>query len=289
MVDEMRKKAEIKRNIQSKYPFRKRELYNKADVRLRPEELKDYFIDTIEICGKESAIENVENIKIGTEKCVWVLYSDNEILQVGEVESHRLLQELESDIEDMYADNEFSIESIDDECTLVALDTAFYLNTYYVKEGKDISKNRNKYMYKKIREENLKLSISIIDIDAYLHIKEMTNELEKQMIEMTKSYFAESQIAYYSQAKYWNVFYSGVGYKALELFRNQNEEQKMKTGRPVSEDPRAYKISARLTAAELEEFETYARSQGMTNAEVIKRGIRMQMEAGTLDKLQKND
>lgn len=56
----------------------------------------------------------------------------------------------------------------------------------------------------------------------------------------------------------------------------------MKTGRPVSEDPRAYKISARLTAAELEEFETYARRQGLTNAEVIKRGIRMQIDAESL-------
>ena len=56
----------------------------------------------------------------------------------------------------------------------------------------------------------------------------------------------------------------------------------MRTGRPVSEDPRAYKISARLTAAELEEFETYARRQGLTNAEVIKRGIRMQIDAESL-------
>lgn len=53
----------------------------------------------------------------------------------------------------------------------------------------------------------------------------------------------------------------------------------MRTGRPISEDPRAYKISARLTAAELEEFEAYARRQGLTNAEVIKRGIRMQIES----------
>lgn len=53
----------------------------------------------------------------------------------------------------------------------------------------------------------------------------------------------------------------------------------MRTGRPVSEDPRAYKISARLTAAELAEFEAYARSQGLTNAEVIKRGIKMQIDA----------
>lgn len=60
----------------------------------------------------------------------------------------------------------------------------------------------------------------------------------------------------------------------------------MRTGRPVSEDPRAYKISARLTATELKEFEDYARAQGMTNAEVIKRGIRMQME---MDKIEKKD
>lgn len=52
----------------------------------------------------------------------------------------------------------------------------------------------------------------------------------------------------------------------------------MRTGRPVSEDPRAYKISARLTAEELEEFEAYARKHGLTNAEVIKRGIKLQIE-----------
>ena len=61
----------------------------------------------------------------------------------------------------------------------------------------------------------------------------------------------------------------------------------MRTRRPVSEAPRAYKISARLTATELEEFEAYARRQGLTNAEVIKRGIRMQMEAEVLNKAQK--
>ena len=193
-------------------------------MKLKPEELKDYFITTIEICQKESAIKSVENIKIGTEKCVWVLYSDNEILQVGEVESHRLKQELTSDIEDMYADRKYSIETIEDDCPLIALDTAFYLNTYWVRDDDNITKDRNKYMYRKIREENSKLSISIIDTDKYLKIKEVGTTLEKQMIEMTKSYFAESKIAYYSQAKYWNVFYSGVGYKALELFRNQNEE-----------------------------------------------------------------
>lgn len=53
----------------------------------------------------------------------------------------------------------------------------------------------------------------------------------------------------------------------------------MRTGRPVSEDPRAYKISARLTASELENFEAYARRQGLTNVEVIKRGIQLQIDA----------
>ena len=52
----------------------------------------------------------------------------------------------------------------------------------------------------------------------------------------------------------------------------------MRTGRPVAEDPRAYKISARLTAKELEEFESYAKRHDLTNAEVIKRGIKMQLD-----------
>lgn len=58
----------------------------------------------------------------------------------------------------------------------------------------------------------------------------------------------------------------------------------MRTGRPFAKDPRAYKISARLTASELEEFEAYARKHNLTNAQVIKNGIQMQLE---LDRKQK--
>jgi len=53
---------------------------------------------------------------------------------------------------------------------------------------------------------------------------------------------------------------------------------RMRTGRPAIEDPKAYKISARLTASELAEFEAYARRNNLTNAEVIKRGIKMQLD-----------
>lgn len=63
----------------------------------------------------------------------------------------------------------------------------------------------------------------------------------------------------------------------------------MRTGRPVSEDPRAYKISARLTASELEEFEAYAKRQGLTNAEVIKRGIRIQLDSEKKETDEKGD
>ena len=52
----------------------------------------------------------------------------------------------------------------------------------------------------------------------------------------------------------------------------------MRTGRPVAEDPRAYKISARLTARELEECEAYAKKHNLTNAQVIKNGIKLQIE-----------
>lgn len=53
----------------------------------------------------------------------------------------------------------------------------------------------------------------------------------------------------------------------------------MKVGRTNSETPRAYIISVRLTETELEELEDYACRQGMTNAEVIKCGIKMQLNS----------
>lgn len=63
----------------------------------------------------------------------------------------------------------------------------------------------------------------------------------------------------------------------------------MRTGRPVSEDPRAYKISARLTASELEEFEAYAKRHGLTKAEIIKRGIRIQLDSKKKETDEKGD
>jgi len=52
----------------------------------------------------------------------------------------------------------------------------------------------------------------------------------------------------------------------------------MRTGRPKVDNPRAFKVNARLTAKELEEFEAYAKRHNLTNAEVIKRGIKMQLD-----------
>lgn len=52
----------------------------------------------------------------------------------------------------------------------------------------------------------------------------------------------------------------------------------MRTGRPKVDNPRAFKVNARLTAEELAEFEAYAKKHNLTNAEVIKRGIRMLLD-----------
>ena len=158
-------------------------------------------------------------------KCVWILFGksgDEYIaLQVGEVAIERAVNEIVSDIDAMYSKDEYSFGLMSDEEELTIIDTEFYKNTYAVKD----EKKKRSYAYRKMRDDFEELLIYQLRIDEYLGLdsglyanKECEN-VRSELIEMTKSYYAEAKLAYETQARYWNPYYSGVGYESLKLIK----------------------------------------------------------------------
>lgn len=158
-------------------------------------------------------------------KCVWILYGklkgEYVALQVGEVVVERAAKEILSDIKAMYANEEYSVSAMSDEEELIIIDTEFYKNTYAVKDVK----YKRFYAYRKMREDFEELLIYQLKIDDYLGLsndncdKEGCEKVRYELIEMTKSYYAEAKLAYETQARYWNPYYSGVGYESLKLIK----------------------------------------------------------------------
>ncbi|MCM1233785.1 MAG: hypothetical protein NC489_27045 [Ruminococcus flavefaciens] len=161
-------------------------------------------------------------------KCVWILFgkygNEYDALQVGEVSLEYAEREILSDIVAMYADDTYSFKAMADIDELTIIDTEFYRNTYFVKEVK----NKKVYAYRKMRDDYEELIIYQLKIDEYLGLENESRETDKisdELIQMSKSYYAESKLAYDTQALYWNPYYSGVGYEALKLIKNNGREK----------------------------------------------------------------
>ena len=208
-----------KREISDRYPLR-----HKNDKKpCQFQDIKKYLDLLINIT------QECNEIKINQygrdKKCVWILFGkcrdEYVALQVGEVAIERAAKEILSDIRAMYAKDEYSINLMSEEDELTIIDTEFYENTYAVK---DVSKKRV-YAYRKMRDDFDELIIYQLKIDDYLglssgiHKKEECEKVRNELIEMTKSYYAESKLAYETQARYWNPYYSGVGYESLKLIK----------------------------------------------------------------------
>lgn len=173
--------------------------------------------------------QKCDDIKINQygrdKKCVWILFGkcgdEYVALQVGEVAIERAKKEILSDIKAMYSEVEYSFNAMSEEDELTIIDTEFYKNTYAVKDVKQ----KRVYAYRKMRDDFDELIIYQLKIDDYLglnngiNIKEGCEIVRNELIEMTKSYYAESKLAYETQARYWSPYYSGVGYESLKLIK----------------------------------------------------------------------
>lgn len=214
----IRKKSK-KREISVLYPLQHKNDKHPCSF----QEIEKYLDFVINITQKSNDIKN--NRYGNDKKCVWILFGkcgDEYIaLQVGEVAIERAVNEIVSDIDAMYSKDEYSLDSMSDEEELTIIDTEFYKNTYAVK---DVKKKRI-YAYRKMRDDFEELLVYQLRIDEYLGLdsglyenKEFEN-VRSELIEMTKSYYAEAKLAYETQARYWNPYYSGVGYESLKLIK----------------------------------------------------------------------
>lgn len=208
-----------KREISARYP-----LHHKNDKQpCQFKKIEKYLDFVIRI---ELKCDDIKINQYGRDKkCVWILFGkcgdEYVALQVGEVAIERAKKEILSDIKVMYSEVEYSFNAMSEEDELTIIDTEFYKNTYAVKDVKQ----KRVYAYRKMRDDFDELIIYQLKIDDYLglnngiNIKEECEIVRNELIEMTKSYYAESKLAYETQARYWNPYYSGVGYESLKLIK----------------------------------------------------------------------
>lgn len=216
-----------KRDICKNYSLQHKEMYKDKEP-CKFQEIEKY----LNLMATVTEEREVTVCQYGNDKkCVWILFgikgNEYTALQIGEVSMECAKEEIAADIKAMYSGDEYSFDKLDEDEELFVIDTEFYKNTY---ASVDVEREKKrKYAYRKMRDDFEKLAFYQLKIDEYLGLSSKENEnadskkVEDELVQMTKSYYAESKLAYHTQARYWNPYYSGVGYEALELFRSQQK------------------------------------------------------------------
>lgn len=219
------KKEEMKINS-----FEKKEQYKKIRAKKRNEldNVDLYLKEIVRFDNKDKLgdiIEKIKNKKLNG-KNVWALFgkinkTDEVCLQVGA--GINIENEIIFDINKMYCEDD-SISKSNEALEIKSKNTQFYKNVYNINAGDD----KNKYIYRKIRQEYEELIFYYIDIDVYLGIKDFKcdNKAVNNILDLSKMYYAETMFAYETQAIYWNVFRSGVGVETLKLLLSEEKEDK---------------------------------------------------------------
>lgn len=174
--------------------FEKRELYKKVNAKKRNElDNADSYLKEIVRLRKEDKLEEVIksiNNEVLDGKSVWALFgkinkADELCLQVGA--SIDIKSEIIDDINAMY----FEEDSIDKSNTTLKIkskNTQFYENVYKINNGDD----KNRYIYRIIKQKYKELIFYAIDIDVYLGIKDFKcdNKAVNDILDLSKMYYA---------------------------------------------------------------------------------------------------
>ncbi|MBA4510050.1 hypothetical protein FDG04_11130 [Clostridium sporogenes] len=209
------KKEEMKINS-----FEKRKLYKKVNAKKRNEldNADSYLKEIVRLRNEEKLEEAIKNInnEVLDGKYVWALFgkineTDEICLQVGA--SMDIRSEIIDDINTMYCEDD-PIDKSNETLKIKSKNTQFYENVYKINNGDD----KNRYIYRIIRQKYKELIFYAIDIDVYLGIKDFKcdNKVVNDILDLSKMYYAETKFAYDTQAIYWYVYKSGVGVKTLE-------------------------------------------------------------------------
>ena len=197
----------------------------------KPVEIK--YFDSVSHC-LEKIVEidsDIVSWKIKeTDIFLWALFGESmdkhlECLQVGASIDGR--DEIEKDIKKMF--NEKYEQATIKNGRFV--NTQFYKEVYKIpiieidkeigaeeEQDNDEKVDKSKYQYRKIKKDYEKLAFYKIDVNKYLGVdaKEIANIHVKDIFELSKYYYAETQFAFETQAIYWNAYRSGVGMERLK-------------------------------------------------------------------------
>lgn len=197
------------------------------------DELKAYFETVLSFEADtqfESLVDEISKIQSGQNR-VWILFGCNEkneweCLQVARTKN--ILQEIFSDVNLMLSNNYTElIEKIPGD-QRVYKSTTFYDHTYEIHLGKENNRDeRRKYSYSKMGEEYKHFMICFLKIDEYLGLCGFIDENENivNMINIAKPLYAEAMIAYDMQARYWNMYSSGVDGQSIMIFLEKKRNQ----------------------------------------------------------------
>lgn len=207
------------------YSIEKKERYKKVIAKKRNElDNADLYLKEIVRFHNKDKLEDIIkeiNYEALKSKYVWALFGkineeDEVCLQVGA--GINIKDEIKYDINMMYCECDL-ISKLNKGLKIKSKNTQFYENVYKINYGDD----KNRYIYRKIRQEYEELIFYAIDIDVYLEIKDFKcdNITVNNILDLSKIYYAETKFAYETQAIYWNVFRSGIGVETLKILLNE--------------------------------------------------------------------
>lgn len=217
----------IDKNKQDNLIFRKKEKYEK----IIPKVLSDFSIDVLDkilSIDENTDLASIDLSKIINqkhgEKRVWALFGickdKNEGICLQVAESKNIVKEINRNIELMFEQEKNKYIHAKAEKTY--RDTQFYKNTYYIYNGK----KKRECIYNKMRSDYIELIFYELNIDKYLDLNGFIDQNPNinEIIQVSKSYFAETKFAYETQSIYWNSYRSGIGVECLKnLIKRSNK------------------------------------------------------------------
>lgn len=174
---------------------------------------------------KEKIIKKLLKFDYGnSDRIVWILYGQKGkgtkkiALQISEGPTANQADNLLEIIDYIYSPtNVFeSGEKVETK------DSEFYTNVY-----KSCGKNSQKYAYGQIGRSYEHLWFYMVDVDKYLGLPTKRRKgVEQDLIELSKTYYAESKLALETLPLFWNKFNGNLGGNAFKLIKKNTNEKK---------------------------------------------------------------
>lgn len=169
---------------------------------------------------KEKTIKKLLKYNYGnSDRFVWILYGQKGkgikkiALQIEEGPTPSLADDLLEIIDYIYA----PANVISSGEKIETKDSEFYANVY-----KSCGKNMRKYAYGQIGRSYEHLWFYMVDVDKYLGLSGKRRKgVEQDLIDLSKSYYAEAKLALNTLPLFWNKFNGNVGGNAFKLIKKE--------------------------------------------------------------------